>query len=404
MLRDPTSDRAEAASVSDAGSSESANGSKMHLGRFNPRDNLGSLIDSEHLGRYLWASRAVAGKDVLDAGCGVGDGCRILVDAGATTITGLDNSQEAITQARAEFPELSDSFHLADLCRIDLPDDGFDVVVCFETIQMIADGERALSELSRVLRPGGLLLISSPRREGLPDSAGHVHEYYPAEFTAVIEERFANVARYRQHPWLASSIEPLVGDVPGSPDHEVRATTRLEPGEETNSLLVASDREIPDLGSLVTLGGDFDVKRWAEQVTLTQADARRQIRGVESRAREQTRAEAKKAESANQALEEAKRRFEVAENDLRRRFEAAENDLRRRLAHAEVAEKKATERLHETAAALLSANQSLAKLPALKHRQEEIEAQRAHIELLEGSRSWRYLAIFRRLGNLIRRR
>jgi hypothetical protein len=52
----------------------------------------------------------------------------------------------------------------------------------------------------------------------------------PAELAAVIEERFENVRRYRQHPWLASTIEPAPnGGDPTTPrQRETRMTAELE--------------------------------------------------------------------------------------------------------------------------------------------------------------------------------
>ena len=49
-----------------------------------------------------------------------------------------------------------------DLTNIDLPDGSYDVIVCNHVLEHVSDYRRALSELRRVLRPGGLLIISFP--------------------------------------------------------------------------------------------------------------------------------------------------------------------------------------------------------------------------------------------------
>jgi ubiquinone/menaquinone biosynthesis C-methylase UbiE len=354
-----------------------------HLERFDPDGQGGKLIESEHRGRYWWAASIAEGNDILDAGCGVGYGLEILADAGAASLTGVDIDEGTIATARSRFPSLAESFYRGDLCRLPMADDSFDVVVCFETIQHVQDGERALGELCRVLRPDGLLLISSPSPDVYPPgNEHHVHEYRPTDLSAVLEERFDNVAGYRQHPWLASAIEPSISVNGPSRRREVRTASDLEPGAETYSILAASDDRLPALESLVALGVDFEVRWWADRV-----------------------AEAEEREH------QARARMEEAERDASRRVAAAEsllaereNELLRTLAGAEAREASVQERLQRTAVALLEANQSLAQLPSIRYRHDEFERLEAHVEMLEGSRSWRYMAPLRRIRNFFRRR
>ena len=69
--------------------------------RFVPEDMGGGLIEAEHQARYRLALPHVAGRTVLDAGCGVGWGSDLLLDAGAREVTGLDLSPDAIASARS---------------------------------------------------------------------------------------------------------------------------------------------------------------------------------------------------------------------------------------------------------------------------------------------------------------
>ena len=359
------------------GAASSIDGATAGLERFDPRDGDGKLIDSEHRGRYWWAAQSVAGEDVLDAGCGLGYGTNTLWAAGAASVLGLDIDDVTVAAAAAAFPELADSFRCADLCRLDLPDASFDVVVCFEAIQQVADPERALGELHRVLRPGGLLLISSPSPDTYSGNERHVHEYRPSELSAVVEERFSNVARYRQHPWLASAIEPADGDF--SRRREVHATSELAPGAETYSILAAADIELPELESVVALGDDFEVKWWAERVAAAEQRTERAEAEIEDRVR-------------------------VRLSEIEAQPSVAEAELRRALAQTREREAATRKQLRRTGAALLEAHESLAKLPALQHRYEELETLRAHVEVLEGSRSWRWLAPVRWLWRKLRLR
>src|SRR4051794_5416129 len=124
-----------------------------HPERFDPEEGGGRLIDSEHRGRYHWASRAVAGKEVLDVACGVGYGIEILATAGAAAATGVDIGPAAVAEAKARYGARAKGIVEGVLCQRPLADDSFDVVVSFETIEDVEDPKGALGELRRVLRP-----------------------------------------------------------------------------------------------------------------------------------------------------------------------------------------------------------------------------------------------------------
>jgi hypothetical protein len=201
----------------------------------------------------------------------------------------------------------------------------------------------------------------------------------------VIEERFENVRRYRQHPWLASTIEPAPnGADPAAPRRrETRVTADLQAGAETYSLLAASDAELPELEEVVVLGRDFEVKWWAEQVATARRDT---------------------AKAVEAATAEAREHVASAESQARAHIEASEREAARRLAQAEQREADARAHLQETATALLEANQSLAELPLLRHNHEELEHLRELVGIIKGSKSWRYLEPLRKLGRAFRRR
>jgi ubiquinone/menaquinone biosynthesis C-methylase UbiE len=324
----------------------------VHPERFDPRDQQGTLIDTEHRGRYWWASRAVAGKDVLDAGCGTGYGMGLLAEGGAASVKGVDIDAEAVAEAGTRFGD-PEAVVQGDLMELPLPDASFDVVVCFEAIEHVADGRQAIGELRRVLRPGGLLLVSSPNPDVYPaGNEHHVHEYRPDELAATAHELFANVGAYRQHPWLATRIEPVAdadangaGGDAGQP--ELRSTTSLETHGEMYAVVAASDAPLPPLGGLVALGSAFELQWWSNHVASVEREAHRAV--AQAMAREQA----------------------------------------------------VSQRLEQANAALLEAQQELAKVPVLEHRlQEQIEDtnhQHAKVAALEGSITWRITAPLRRL-------
>lgn len=106
-----------------------------------------------------------AGDRVLDVGCGEGRFAAELLRVGALVV-GIDVAEEPLARARALAPELD--LRLVDgEGRWGLPDASFDVVWAGEVIEHVADTAGWLSELRRVLRSGGSLLLSTPTHERL---------------------------------------------------------------------------------------------------------------------------------------------------------------------------------------------------------------------------------------------
>src|SRR5271154_2602995 len=105
------------------------------------------------------------GDRVLDIGCGEGVFAIELARAGAEVL-GIDVAEEPLRRARARYPEL-------DLRLVDgegpweLADASFDVIWAGEVIEHVADTTAWLSEVRRVLRSGGRLLLSTPAHEPL---------------------------------------------------------------------------------------------------------------------------------------------------------------------------------------------------------------------------------------------
>ncbi len=105
------------------------------------------------------------GDRVLDLGCGDGWMTAELARAGAAP-TGIEVAQAAIDRARGRYPELD-----LRLAPIDGPlpieDNACDVVWASEVIEHVADTARWLSEIRRVLRPDGRLLLTTPNHSRL---------------------------------------------------------------------------------------------------------------------------------------------------------------------------------------------------------------------------------------------
>ena len=106
-----------------------------------------------------------AGERLLDVGCGEGRFAAAVLDVGAQVV-GIDVAEEPLRRAREERPELDLRVVPAE-GSWPLQDASFDAVWAGETIEHVADTAGWLSEIRRVLRPGGLLLLSTPAHSPL---------------------------------------------------------------------------------------------------------------------------------------------------------------------------------------------------------------------------------------------
>lgn len=101
----------------------------------------------------------VAGRRVLDAGCGSGPLTAALRDRGAT-VTGIDASAGMLALARRRLGD-DVALHVADLSdRLPVDDGAFNDVVASLVLHYLEDWGPTLTELRRVLRPGGRLIVS----------------------------------------------------------------------------------------------------------------------------------------------------------------------------------------------------------------------------------------------------
>lgn len=101
------------------------------------------------------------GLDVLDVGCGPGT---ITADLAALVapgrVTGVDAAEDVLEKARAAAAERgleNVEFAVADVHDLDFPDDSFDIVHAHQVLQHVGDPVRALREMRRVCRPGGVV-------------------------------------------------------------------------------------------------------------------------------------------------------------------------------------------------------------------------------------------------------
>jgi SAM-dependent methyltransferase len=170
-------------------------------------------IAYEHWHRYYAALPLARGRRVLDAACGEGYGSALMAEVAAEVI-GVDLSQSSIAHARARYAGAQRlSFVEGSVTALPLEDASIDLVVSFETIEHLAEQAAMLGEFRRVLKPDGLLFISSPNKPVYSDERDfhnefHVRELTREELAAVLTPAFPQQRWYAQRLMFHSLIWP----------------------------------------------------------------------------------------------------------------------------------------------------------------------------------------------------
>jgi 2-polyprenyl-3-methyl-5-hydroxy-6-metoxy-1,4-benzoquinol methylase len=148
-------------------------------------------IHQRLLKAYVAAKPMVKG-DLLEVGCGEGRGVEILATQVASYL-GLDKITEVISRLSHKYPEYN--FRTAHIPPLsDIHSDTYDTVVSFQVIEHIADDRLFLQELHRVLKPGGIAIISTPNRHfSLSRNPWHIREYSPSQLASLCGTIFSTV-------------------------------------------------------------------------------------------------------------------------------------------------------------------------------------------------------------------
>jgi ubiquinone/menaquinone biosynthesis C-methylase UbiE len=141
----------------------------------------------EHFLRYRFASEFVKNKTVLDVACGTGFGSYFLIKSGAKKIFAIDNDAQTIGYAKSTYADKNIDYLLADAQKIPLKNNSVDVVVSFETIEHVKEPELFLNEIQRILKPNGLLILSTPNRQtSYEDNPFHLKEFTFGELQTIL--------------------------------------------------------------------------------------------------------------------------------------------------------------------------------------------------------------------------
>lgn len=172
--------------------------------RFIP-ERMQKQSEIEHMHRYNMLESVVTGKVVLDAACGTGYGSNIIAQS-AERVYGLDISEEALSYATEHYCRENLFYVQGSIDKLPFEENAFDVLISFETIEHVnAEMQMMfLKEIKRVLKPDGILIMSTPNKKVYTDEANlqlsewHVKEFYENEFHEFIESEFCYAKYYDQ--------------------------------------------------------------------------------------------------------------------------------------------------------------------------------------------------------------
>jgi 2-polyprenyl-3-methyl-5-hydroxy-6-metoxy-1,4-benzoquinol methylase len=143
-----------------------------------------------------------SGKKILDFGCGDGVLTFELFRRGAEAY-GIDISETAISFAKRKHGSLGSnaSFFVESCCKTHFTNEFFDAIVSSDVIEHVAEVDMFLKEAHRILKTGGIAVISTPLRIfEFPLDKSHVVEWFPDEFKKIVKSVFPKMGIYYSHP------------------------------------------------------------------------------------------------------------------------------------------------------------------------------------------------------------
>lgn len=187
-------------------------------------------VETDHLARYSFASGYVKDKTVLDIACGSGYGSKLLKEAGAVLVHGVEIDPESLNFA-SQYQAWGLEYRFGNICTF-RSEIKYQVIVCLETIEHTRSYRIALRNLSHLLTPGGLLIISTPHRArgalltDKPENPYHTQEFTTQELAAELEQAgFKVTGYYGQHQRGGSEVVAPI-DPRGKPKYIIVVAER----------------------------------------------------------------------------------------------------------------------------------------------------------------------------------
>lgn len=190
--------------------------------KYSTRNPLARALYARFFSRVTNLVTPLSLSSVLDAGCGEGETLERLRALLPADVTGFDNNPECVAFVQHRFPAYR--FSVEDIYRLPYPDSSFDLVLCLEVLEHLAEPNRALAELCRVARRD--IVISVPNEplwsltnlarlkyvRRLGDHPEHVQHYNRRTLARLIAPFADRLEVGTSYPWLVAHFSRKAGE------------------------------------------------------------------------------------------------------------------------------------------------------------------------------------------------
>ena len=238
-----------------------------------PAEHMAEFQRAELDAFYRWVAPLATGIDVLDVGCGAGDGAGRLLDAGARSVLGTDHDPESVELATRRWGERA-RFIVAETQALPLSAGSFGLALCAGRLIGTPDAESVIEGLSRLVG-GGTLALLLPLRASrdwisgapLEDPRGRT------EWGELLRQSFDHVQFHRRRSSYAAVILGADGEA-GTEQIDGIAWLGADPADEHSILALASSEPLPYLAPAGSMVGSRDIEAYRETIAAWEQRAR----------------------------------------------------------------------------------------------------------------------------------
>jgi chromosome segregation ATPase len=231
----------------------------------------------ERLVRYQCLEPLIAGRRVLEVGCGTGRAADHLAQV-ADQVDAIDTSSLVLTQARRHYLRGNLEYHIAEPDRLGFPSHAFDVVVIPELQRWIARGG-LIPELRRVMAPDGAAIFAVPSAD-----AGYEHGLSYHDFVEYLSQGFNHVRMLGEVPFVGTIMADFEPDEELEPELDCSLIDEDDPPQ--GYLAVCSDSPVEPISYTVVQVPGGAEPAGIEALTFELDRLRQQLRQAEVRADE----------------------------------------------------------------------------------------------------------------------
>lgn len=180
--------------------------------KFTSKNPIAKILMTNYLSSMFRLANGLKFSSVIDVGCGEGEIISVWKKhCPECSIIGVDIDENILQTARERNKNVR--FEVQNICRLDIPDNSFDLVLCLEVLEHLENPRQALSELVRISKK--YILCSVPREpvwsflnlcrfayiRNLGNTPGHIQKWSKKSFTKLLSE-FASIKSVNNPlPW-----------------------------------------------------------------------------------------------------------------------------------------------------------------------------------------------------------